>query len=91
MNELNGGIQKYDKLWFVEFLELLGRIASIRFVETEFENEPLIVRLEYIVDAALGIVNIERVGKRRGRGGGPESTVESEVSELAQSASDEDY
>jgi len=55
------GLRRYDKLLFVEFLELLGRVASSRFQGTDLQHEPLVVRLEYIVDSALSIAGLERI------------------------------
>ena len=55
------GLRHYDKLQFVEFLELLGRIAQIRFEGTDLQKEPLVIRLEYILESALAIVGQERI------------------------------
>lgn len=52
---------EYDKLVFVEFLELLGRIASIKYLGTDFEKEPLIRRIEYVLELILKLVNLERL------------------------------
>lgn len=62
------GVKYYDRLVFAEFLELLGRMAAIRFQGTEFESEPLLRRLECIVDAALGLVGMERADPAAGGG-----------------------
>lgn len=76
-NEGLEGIFKYDKLPYVEFLELLGRIAALRFVGTEFENEPFIKRLEYIVDSSLQVIGATR--------------NEATTDEVDQSESDNEY
>lgn len=49
----------------------------MRFVDTEYQSEPFIRRLEYIVESALEIVGIER--------------KEPVVEEADQSESDQDY
>lgn len=55
------GLRHYDKLVFVEFLEMLGRIAQIRFEGTDLQKEPLVIRLEYILESALAILGLERI------------------------------
>ena len=79
VHEHTEGLARYDKLSVVEFLELLGRIAVTRFEGTEFENEPLVKRLEYVVEAALATVGLTRAD--------PHVQEEEESSESAQ----EDY
>ena len=44
----------------MEFLDLLGQIAAVRFLDTEFQSEPFIRRLEYIIESALELVGLER-------------------------------
>ena len=51
---------KYDQLQFVEFLDLLGQIAEVRFVDTEYQNEPFVRRVEFVIESALDIIGLER-------------------------------
>ncbi len=60
VNEETESIAKYDKLLFVEFLELLGRIAEVRFENVE-NREPFITRLEWIIDSTLSLIGAERL------------------------------
>jgi len=59
-HESTSGIKYYDMLVFVEFLELLGRIANIQFEGTPLQDEPLLLRLEYTLDTALAHIGKER-------------------------------
>ena len=59
--------QKYSFLYFVEFLEMLGRCAASKMSGTELESLPLVTKLEYFLDemfAAFGLhrkqVNIQQ-------------------------------
>jgi len=68
---------KTDRLAFVEMLEMIGRISHVKFQGTEFEFEPLHLKIERILDMMLPLVG----AKRRE----VEARVESE------SESDDDY
>lgn len=59
-NEERDSYDKYDVLLFVEFLEMLGRIAHIRFQDSEFAKASLKMKLEIIIDAALSTIGEQR-------------------------------
>jgi len=46
----NGEIVKYDRLLFVEFLEMIGRVADFKFKGTELEDIALDKKIEEILD-----------------------------------------
>ena len=71
-------LDKYDKLSVVEFIELLGRIAKVKYEGTEFENESFVKKLEYTLETALSHINMERV---------EQAVVEDDSSNI----SDQDY
>ena len=54
-------IQAYNKLLFVEFLEFLARIAELYFEESEMEDLDLHVKIEYLLDEILPLVDAKRV------------------------------
>lgn len=58
--EVNDAIRSYDQLQFVEFLELLGRVARIQFEQSPLQHDPFIQRLEYTLDTALAHISLER-------------------------------
>ena len=60
VDESDDGIKKYNKLYFVEFLELIGRIADIKFRGTEVGNLPLNKKIEYVLDELLQLVEAKR-------------------------------
>ena len=41
IKETHNGIAEYDRLSFVEFLEMIGRIATVKYIGTDFEQEHL--------------------------------------------------
>ncbi len=51
---------QYKQLKFVELLELIGRIASMKFKGTENENLSLTKKIEYVLDAVLKLVEVQR-------------------------------
>ena len=57
--EKEDGPTKYDKLLFVEFLELIGRIAQIKYDGTEIQNEPFVKRLEYVLEITFSLIGQE--------------------------------
>ncbi len=52
--------EKYNSMAFVEFLEMVGRVAEAAFSETDIAHEPLARRIEYVLDAVLPLVDVER-------------------------------
>ena len=52
--------EKYDVLAFVEFLEMIGRVADMTFSDTDIAHEPLARRIEYVLDAILPLADVER-------------------------------
>ena len=61
IKETHNGIAEYDRLTFVEFLELIGRIATFKYIGTDFEQEHLLCKIEYILDLILKIVSVDRL------------------------------
>jgi len=47
---------KYDRIVFVEFLEMVGRIAEFKFKGTELESIPLELKIEEILDELLTVL-----------------------------------
>jgi hypothetical protein len=45
---------------FVEFLEMIGRIADIKYRGTEVGNLPLNKKIEYVLDEVLQVVGAKR-------------------------------
>ena len=52
--------EKYSKMMFVEFLEMIGRVAVLEYQDTDLANEPLDRKIEYILDAILATIDLER-------------------------------
>ena len=52
---------KYLAVTFVEFLELVARIADLYFRDSEMEEEFLAVKVGYVLDELLPLVNSTRV------------------------------
>ena len=50
----------YNKVAQVEFLEMLGRMAHIKFAGGVLEDEPLVTTLEYILDDLLPLIDAKR-------------------------------
>ena len=46
----NTEAQKYDKLSFVEFLEMIGRVADFKFRGSELEDVALVRKIEHVLD-----------------------------------------
>ena len=61
---------------FVEFLEFIGRLAVVKFLETEMEELSLSQKIAYILDDLFAVIGAQR----------NEVFIEEEVSE-----SDSDY
>ena len=60
INEFEDSQTKYKRLQFVEFLEMLGRIAELKYRGTDLERVPLAKKLETVLEEALAIVGYER-------------------------------
>ena len=45
-----GAEQKQRHVKFVEFLEVIGRAADLRFQGSELESEPLNTKIEFLLD-----------------------------------------
>lgn len=69
--------EKYIKLQPVELLEMIGRAAKIKYLNTEAEEEPLSTRIEMILDLLFPLIKLRR-----------RDVIRFEENE---SASDEDY
>lgn len=71
----------YGNLKFVEFLEMLGRVAKCKYAPSaqnpEYAEMPFVTKLEYVLDEVLATQNIKR--------------KDPEVVEVDESESDEDY
>ena len=52
--------EKYNVLAFVEFLEMVGRVADVTFSGTDIAHEPLARRIDYVLDAILPLVDVDR-------------------------------
>ena len=60
--ELNrDATRKYTNMSYVEFLEFLARIAELYFEGSEMEELELNVKLEYLLDEILPLVDAKRV------------------------------
>ena len=71
--------KKYQFLSFVEFLELIGRIAELKFRSTAMNGIPLFQKIEYTLD---DIIPYLLPGKER---------LIPEIQEVEESDSDDDY
>lgn len=45
---------------FVEFLEFIGRLAVVKFLETEMEELPLSQKIAYILDDLFAVIGAQR-------------------------------
>ncbi len=59
-NEGEESSLKYKRLAFVELLELIGRIADIKFKNTEYEKAGFQKRVELVLDDVLAFVDVKR-------------------------------
>ena len=60
--ELNrDATRKYTNMIYVEFLEFLARIAELYFEGSEMEDLELNIKLEYLLDEMLPLVDAKRV------------------------------
>ena len=69
--------EKYNKVHIVELLEMIGRAAKAKYINTEHESEPLAQKIEMVLDLLFPLVKFTR----------REVLVEDE----SESVSDEDY
>ena len=60
VDEADDGLNRYNKLYFVEFLEMIGRIAEIKYRGTEVAQQSLTKRIEYVLDEILPLVGAKR-------------------------------
>ena len=54
-------LAEYNKLSYIEFLEFLARIAELYFEGSEMEGLELNIKLEYLLDEILPIVDATRI------------------------------
>ena len=59
-NESEEATLKYKRLQFVEFLEMLGRIADLKFKGTDMERMKLTIKMEYVLEDVLALVGATR-------------------------------
>jgi hypothetical protein len=52
--------ESYLKVQLVEFYEIIGRVASVKFIGTEFAHESLQTRMECVLDFLLPLVGVKR-------------------------------
>ena len=52
--------EKYQKLQPVELYEMVGRAAKIKYLNTDYEEEPLARKVEMILDLLFPLVNFKR-------------------------------
>ena len=71
--------KKYHLLPFVEFLELIGRVAEFKFRPTAMNAIPLFQKIEYTLDE---IIPVLLPGKER---------LIPDIQEIEESDSDDDY
>ena len=61
VNEAEESNIKYKRLQFVEFLELIGRIADVKFKGTETDKSlSLAEKIEFVLEDILTIVDVRR-------------------------------
>jgi hypothetical protein len=60
IDEQDDSIAKYNKLQWVEFLEMIGRVADLKFKGTELEIIPLAEKINFVMDDLLTFVNQTR-------------------------------
>ena len=44
---------RYNNLFFVEFLEMIGRIAVVKYEGTEIQDELLVTKIGFILDSLI--------------------------------------
>lgn len=57
----NADNNKYSVLEFPEFLEMIGRIADLKFIGTSLHKDlPLVDRISNVLDQLLQLVDVKR-------------------------------
>lgn len=51
---------EYNRIEFVEFLELIGRVAIVKFAHSEYESIELARKIEYVLDDLFYTEDLER-------------------------------
>ena len=51
---------QYKRLQFVEFLELIGRIAQLKYKSSALHSLDLVNKIELILDEVLALVEVQR-------------------------------
>lgn len=51
---------KYKRLQFVEMLEMIGRIAECKYKENDIDRDPLVTKMEWVLDDVLALVDVKR-------------------------------
>lgn len=51
---------KYKRLAFVEFLEFIGRVAEMKYRNSDLEDLSLAQKIEFILDDMLAMVDVKR-------------------------------
>ena len=51
---------KYEKLQFVELLEMIGRIADLKYYGTDAHDKPLATKIGLVLDIMLEMVGCQR-------------------------------
>ena len=59
-DEQDDSTAKYKKLQWVEFLEMIGRVADLKFKGTELEIIPLAEKINFVMDDLLTFVDQTR-------------------------------
>lgn len=60
VDEIEDGSAKYKRLMYVEFLEMIGRVAYEKFRETEMDSLPLEKKIEFVIDELVAYVGETR-------------------------------
>ena len=61
INEAEDSTLRYRRLQFVELLEMIGRIADVKYKGTEMETTmTLAQRIEFVLDDVLSLVDVKR-------------------------------
>lgn len=64
-NENEDSAKKYQRLLFVEFLEMIGRVADHKFQGSELEALPLDRKIEFVLDEVFSALPKEQNTKRQ--------------------------
>lgn len=58
--ESEGSSDKYKRLQFVELLELIGRIADLKYKHSDIDRLPLAKKIEFVIEDVLALIEIKR-------------------------------